>query len=58
MRVMLSLNLADIMSATRPTTPSQVYETPNNEADPTNSSQESQFPSKSESTTNNSELIE
>ena len=33
MRVMVSLNLADIMTATRPTQP--VYETPGNEADPT-----------------------
>lgn len=44
MRVMVSLNLADIMTATRPMT-QHVYETPNNEAaDPTDASQESQLP--------------
>ena len=49
MRVMVSLNLADIMTATRPTMPGHVYETPNNEAaDPTDPSQESQLPIKSE----------
>jgi hypothetical protein len=43
MRVMVSLNLADIMTATRPTMPPDVYETPNNEAaDHIEPSQESQ----------------
>jgi len=43
MRVMVSLNLADIMTATRPTMPQDVYETPTNEAaDETNPRQESQ----------------
>lgn len=42
MRVMVSLNLADIMTATRPTIPQDMYETPNNEAaDQTDPSQES-----------------
>ena len=35
MRVMVSLNLADIMTATRPTTRQDMYETPQHEADPT-----------------------
>ena len=49
MRVMVSLNLADIMTATRPTMPQNVYEKPNNEAaDPTDPSQESQLPINSE----------
>jgi len=48
MRVMLSLNLADIMTATRPTTPPDMYETPNNEAEPTGPGQESQFTTNSE----------
>jgi hypothetical protein len=44
MRVMVSLNLADIMTATRPMT-QHVCETTNNEAaDPTDPSQESQLP--------------
>lgn len=48
MRVMVSLNLADIMTATRLMT-QHVYETPNNEAaDPTDPSQESQLPINSE----------
>ena len=48
MRVMVSLNLADIMTATRPMT-QHVCETPNNEAaDPTDPSQESQLPINSE----------
>jgi len=51
MRVMVSLNLADIMTATRPITP---HESPNNEADATEPLQESQLPINSEST----ELIE
>jgi hypothetical protein len=54
MRVMVSLNLADIMTATRPTTSQPVYETPNNEADPIDANQESQLPTNSEPT----ELIE
>jgi len=41
MRVMVSLNLADIMTATRSTMPEHVYETPNNDADLTEPSQES-----------------
>ena len=57
MRVMVSLNLADIMTATRPTTPQPVYETPNSE-DPTDPSQESQLPLNSEPITNTTELIE
>jgi hypothetical protein len=57
MRVMVSLNLADIMTAIRPTT-SHVYETPNNEADPTEPSQESQRPANSEPMKNTTELIE
>ena len=48
MRVMVSLNLADIMTATRPTTPQHVYETPNNEAEPKDSGQEPQLPDNSE----------
>ena len=49
MRVMVSLNLADIMTATRPKMPQNVYETPNNEAaDFTDASQESQLPVNSE----------
>ena len=40
---MVSLNLADIMTATRPTMPREVYETPNNEvANHTEPSEESQ----------------
>jgi len=57
MRVMVSLNLADIMTATRPRTPQPVYETPNSE-DPTAPSQESQLPLNSEPITNTTELIE
>jgi hypothetical protein len=44
MRVMVSLNLADIMSATRPITSQPLYETPNNETDATDPNQESQLP--------------
>ena len=55
MRVMVSLNLADIMTATRPTTPQTVYETPKNEIDP---AQESQHPTNSEQITNATELVE
>jgi hypothetical protein len=58
MRVMVSLNLADIMTATRPTTVQQVYETPNYEADPTDPVHESQLPINSEPITNSTELIE
>jgi len=43
MRVMVSLNLADIMTATRPTTPPDVYEMPNDEVDHGDPSQESQL---------------
>lgn len=60
MRVMVSLNLADIMTAIRPTMTQHVYETPNNEAaDPNDPSQESQLPGNSELSdvsTSNSEL--
>jgi hypothetical protein len=57
MRVMVSLNLADIMTATRRTIPQNVYETPNNEAaDQTELSQESQLPTNS--MLNTTELIE
>ena len=49
MRVMVSLNLADIMTATRSTMRQDVYETTNNEAaDQTDPSQESQLPVNSE----------
>lgn len=49
MRVMVSLNLADIMTAIRPAMPRHVYETPNNETvDPTDPSQEPQLPTSSE----------
>jgi hypothetical protein len=48
MRVMVSLNLADIMTATRPATPQPLYETSNNESDPTDPSEESQLPINSE----------
>ena len=48
MRVMVSLNLADIMTATRPTAPQTVYETPNDEGDNTDPGQESQLPPNSE----------
>ena len=58
MRVMVSLNLADIMTATRPRTSQQVYEKPNNQADPADLSQESQLPTNSEPMTNTTELIE
>ena len=58
MRVMVSLNLADIMTAIRPTNPQHVYDTPNGEPDLTNSSQESQVPSNSEPLTSNAELTE
>ena len=58
MRVMVSLNLADIMTATRPTTPQPVYETPHNEADPTTPSEESQLSTNSEPMTHPTELIE
>jgi len=58
MRVMVSLNLADIMTATRPTTVQQVHETPNNEAGPTDPVQESQLPPNAEPITNSTELIE
>ena len=57
MRVMVSLNLADIMTATRPTTPQPVYETPSNEGAPADPGQEFQIPTNSEQT-NTTELIE
>ena len=53
MRVMVSLNLADIMTATRRATPPR--ETPNNEGDPPEHNQESQLTNNCENTT---ELIE
>jgi hypothetical protein len=55
MRVMVSLNLADIMTATRPTTPPDIYETPNNEADLTGPGQESELTTNSEQTKNTTE---
>ncbi len=55
MRVMVSLNLADIMSATRPTTPQPVYETPNDEADQADASQECQLPINPKPITNSTE---
>ena len=55
MRVMVSLNLADIMTATRPITP---HETANKEADPAARSQEAQLPTNSEQIKNATELIE
>lgn len=58
MRVLVGLNLADIMTAIRPTTAQHVYETPNNQAAPTESSQESQSPANSEPMMNPTELIE
>ena len=54
MRVMVSLNLADIMTATRPTTP---HET-NNDAAPVEPSQEFDLPSNSEQMKINTESIE
>ena len=58
MRVMVSLNLADIMTATRPTTSQHAYETPKNEADTNDPSQESQRPTNFEPMTNTTEMIE
>ena len=58
MRVMLSLNLADIMTSTRSATLQHVYETPNNHADPADHSEESQLPNNSELMPNTTELIE
>ena len=57
MRVMVSLNLADIMTATRPTTPQPVYKTPNDEAEQAEPSQESQLPSNSQPITNSTEAV-
>jgi hypothetical protein len=57
MRVMVSLNLADIMTATRPATPQQAYETPNNETAPTDPNQEFPLPVNSEQIKNTSESI-
>jgi hypothetical protein len=59
MRVMVSLNLADIMTATRPTMPQDMYETPNKEVvDPTDPGPESQLPINSKPMPNTTELIE
>ena len=58
MRVMVSLNLGDIMTAARPTTSQPVYETSNNHADPDDLSQESQTPTNSEPVTTTTELTE
>lgn len=58
MRVMVSLNLADIMTATRPTTPQHAYETPNTETNPTDRNREPQLPTTSEQMTNPTEMIE
>jgi hypothetical protein len=56
MRVMVSLNLADIMTAIRPRTSQPAYETANNEA--ANPDQESPLPTNSEPITNATESIE
>ena len=48
MRVMVSLNLADIMTATHPTTTQSVYELPNTEIDRNDAGQESQLTTNSE----------
>jgi hypothetical protein len=48
MRVMVSLNLADIMTATRPIRSQDLYETPDNETDHTGPDQESQLTTNSE----------
>ena len=53
---MVSLNLADIMTAIHRTTPQHVYETPNNEAEPADLDQE--LPANSEPMKNATELIE
>ena len=59
MRVMVSLNLADIMTATRPTMTQDMYETPNKEVvDPTDPGQDSQLPINSKPMPNTTELIE
>lgn len=58
MRVMVSLNLADIMTATRPITPPHVSELPSIEADPADLSQESQLAINSEPMTTTTETIE
>jgi hypothetical protein len=54
MRVMVSLNLADIMTATRPRTSQHVYETANNEAAAADPDQESPLPTNSEPITTES----
>jgi hypothetical protein len=56
MRVMVSLNLADIMTAARPTTSQPRYETANNQVDSADLSQESQLPTNSEPITKSTEL--
>ena len=59
MRVMVSLNLADIMTAIRPTMSQHAYETPHNEgADPIDHSQESQLSTNAKPIPNTEELIE
>ena len=58
MRVMVSLNLADIMTATLPAASQPAYEPPNDHADRTDPCQESQRPTNSEPVTNTTELIE
>jgi hypothetical protein len=57
MRVMVSLNLADIMTATRPRTSQHVYETANNEAAAADPDQESPLPTNSEPITTATESI-
>ena len=58
MRVMVSLNLADIMTATRPARPQPAYESANNAADSIDPSEESQLSTNSEPMTYPTELIE
>jgi hypothetical protein len=58
MRVMVSLNLADIMTGTRAATPQLVNETPINEADRVDSNQESRLPVNSEQMKSATESIE
>ena len=57
MRVMVSLNLADIMTAIRPRTSQPVYETANNEVAAADPDQESSRPTNSEPITNAGESI-
>ena len=44
MRIMVSLNLADIMTSTRPRTPKPLHEIRDNESDPTSPGQEDPQP--------------